>query len=129
MSASDSLGPQFADHIQVYRGLRDVAPQDVNVDNLGMHWSTNAKVAESFADDVSDPANPGTVVGALVHPKDVLRPGHPEYKEAETAGFAGEDSPEDELPIRKGAPVYLTSMQGRWENKIEDSAPGKFGTA
>ena len=129
MTSPENFGPQFKDYIQAYRGLRDVAPHEVNLSNLGMHWSTNSKVAESFADDVSDPENPGTVVGALVHPNDVLRPGHPQYKDAEAAGFAGEDSPEDELPVRKGAPVYLTSMQGRWENKTEDSTPGKFGTA
>ena len=129
MTSAENLGPQFKDHIQVYRGLRDVAPEGVQTDALGMHWSTNPKVAESFADDVSDSSNPGTVVAALVHPNDVLRPGHPEYPEAESAGCAGEGSPEDELPIRKGAPMFLTSMQGRWEDKLEDVFPKKFGKA
>lgn len=128
MSSPENLGPQFKDHIQVYRGLRDVAPADVRLDDLGQHWSTNRRVAESFADDVSDSANPGTVVGGLVHPKNIVRESDPDYEQVLSLGYEP-DASEDELPLRKGAPVHVTMLNGRWEDREENSFPQKGGKA
>lgn len=129
MTSPENLNQdQFKDHIQVYRGLRDVAPSDVRLDSLGQHWTSSRKVAESFADDVSDPANPGTVVGGLVHPNHIVRENDPDYGEVLALGYEP-DSPEAELPVRKGSPVQVTSLNGRWEDREEDTYPQKEGRA
>jgi len=116
MSAQDNLSPnQFKDHIEVFRGLHNVAPHEVNMNELGMHWSKNPNVATEFAyPEEAGEGHHGTVVSGLVHPKHL----ESSVKYLNTHGVADSDSSEQEVPVRKGSPVYVKSMTHlNWENE------------
>jgi hypothetical protein len=109
MTSPENLGPQFKDHIQVYRGYSSTpSPKDIDFNNLGHHWTTNPNVAESFAiqnDDEPEPDFPlqGTVLSGLVHKDHVMKP----EEVPDDLGVLDHDA-EAEHTIRKGAPVKIT---------------------
>lgn len=101
-------GPQF---IQLYRGLAGVSPETLDKGSLGRHWSSNRWVAESFGTDAMEEGEPATVIGALVHKRHIIPEGTEEWdNEAGRYGAEGEDSPESEYTVRRGAPVHITSI-------------------
>lgn len=111
-------GPQF---VQLYRGIYGVTPSTMRRGALGRHWSTNPKVAESFAYDEGDD-KPSVVIGALVNKKHVIPEDTDEWSsEAEMGGASGYDSPENEMTVRPGARVHVTSIIHYPDNQSEEA--------
>lgn len=115
----NALGDQFADHVNVYRGLNEVAPGEINHSSLGSHWSHDPNVAYDFAlgrpsgypDEMSEGDDKGTVLSGLVHRDHIIEPGTPEHEEwMDHSSVFGEGHPEMEATVRPGSPVYITSM-------------------
>lgn len=115
MSASDNLSKdQFKDHIEVYRGLYGVAPHEVNTESLGVHWSSNPHVAESFAyPEEMGPGHHGTIITGLVHPKHIEK----DFNKLNVHGALEHDSPELEHFVKPGSPVHVTSLRHfQWDS-------------
>jgi len=104
-------GPQF---IRVWRGLDQSAknPKNVDVDNVGIHWSDDKVAAERWA------GGNGTVLEGYVHKKHVVPRDTSEFdiyaKRNKIYGYDEGDPksiypPEKEVTLRKGSPVHLVS--------------------
>ena len=113
MSASDHLGPQFKDHVRVFRGLLSTSPDKIDRNNLGIWWSDYEPMARGLAtntddDDILDPyARPthGSVIEALVHKKD----------------FSSRD-----LMVKKGAPIHVVGVHYYTYDHEEDSIDHEY---
>jgi len=102
------MGNQFT---EVYRGFSGVSPDTLNTGRLGRHWTTNKRVAESFANDTTPEDEPSTVVVAHVRNKHIIPTGTEEWSnEAEKYGAEDWDSPESELTIRPGSRMHVMSI-------------------
>lgn len=110
----DNLGPQFKGHVKVYRGLGDVSGDQVDFSKVGRHWSTEEDVAMEFADsgNPADKDKPAVMLEGYVHPKHIL---DPEGRTARSMG-ADPDFGEEEVTVRKGAPVHVVAMT-EWEKQ------------
>ena len=97
--------------IEVYRGFANVSPDTLDTGQLGRHWTTNRMVAESFANDSSEPHEPTTVVTALVRGKNVIQPGTEEWDRE--AGRFGADwnGVESEVTVRPGSLVHVMDIE------------------
>lgn len=129
-----ALGPMFT----VYRGL-DVHPDKVDTDpiRIGRHWTTEHDVAlNQFASagfglpgrrNVS-----GTVVEALAHPNDVVKPGSEEWKELGGGdyesgyGIFSPEHSERETTIKGGSQLQIVALH-HYEPD-ESGKPRKVGT-
>jgi hypothetical protein len=98
----------FQNQILVHRGFSSTAsPDEIQFDRLGHHWTTDRKVAESFAiqdTDWAEEGHPleGTVLSAMVHKKHVMS-----AEEIPTHLEVLENGAEKEQTLRKGAPVKI----------------------
>ena len=98
-------GPQW---VQLYRGLI-ARPETLDKGNLGKHWSTNDRVALSFATDWgSDDLGSSMVIGALVHPRHIMQEGTEEWDNEN--GDYESTAAEAEKTIRKNVPMHITSI-------------------
>ena len=98
-------GPQW---VQLYRGLI-ARPETLDKGNLGKHWSTNDRVALSFATDWgSDDLGSSMVIGALVHPRHIMQEGTEEW-DNENGDYEA-TAAEAEKTIRKNVPMHITSI-------------------
>lgn len=100
--------------ITLYRGINR-HPDDVNMDDLGTHWSTDYNVAKDFATsgmglpNLGKDRSHGTIVQATFHHSDVVPEGtaeHTNWYEGggnEGMGTYGLNSSEKEVTIRRGA--------------------------
>jgi hypothetical protein len=103
-------GPQF---IRVWRGLDQSAknPKNVNVDNVGIHWSDDKSAAERWA------GGNGTLLEAYVHKKHVVPRDTSEfdiYADRNKIQSYDEDNgpfyrAEKEITLRKDSPVHIMS--------------------
>lgn len=116
MTSPENLGPQFADHIRVYRGLAGItADQALNSGKrLGIHWSNDDFIAKQFAGNDSRYTH-GTLLTGLVHPDDVMTPEeiqkHNSEQPRKTIYHQEAKGTEREIPIRQGATVHITGAQ------------------
>jgi hypothetical protein len=109
MTSVENFGPQFADHIQVYRGYSSTpTPDHIDFERLGHHWTTDRSVAERFA--IQDEDHPeegfpleGTVLSGMVDKKHVM----PKDEIHPSLGVLDNDA-EKEHTLRQGAPVKVT---------------------
>jgi hypothetical protein len=109
MAMEENLGPQFADHIKVYRGFKHYPSEPVvNFQGLGTHWTTNEAVAQAFARHQAggwkQEQYGGSVLEGYIHKDHVLS-----NDDAEAAGYALAPG-ESEVPVKPGTPVKLTRM-------------------
>ena len=101
------------DVITLYRGLNR-HPKDVDMDNLGVHWTPSFEVAKKFAtagmglpNRVTDRSH-GTIVQATFSRGDIVpegSKGHIDFYEGgggEGMGTYGHNSDEKEVTIRRG---------------------------
>lgn len=118
----EALGPQFRDHVRLYRGLNEVEPGDVGHDEMGIHWTEDPGSAQNFAlnrdewgnareswgDEEENAPDRGTVVEALVHPWHIIDRGTAEHDEmSSAANILHEGSFENETTVRPGSPVHV----------------------
>ena len=96
--------------IEVYRGFANVSPDTLDTGRLGRHWTTNRAVAESFANDSSEPHEPTTVVSALVRGKNVIPYGTEEWSNEAGDFGADEGGVESEVTVRPGSLVHVMGM-------------------
>jgi len=93
--------------IRVHRGFHGVTHDEVDTDELGVHWvgDNNAGKADQFAtrDFMEDK---GTVLVGLVHKRHLIDPESEEYEEVINYGEGAVES-EQEIPLRPGTPVHL----------------------
>jgi len=128
MSAADNLSPMFNDHIEVHRGLSDVSPEEVSLQNIGQYWSRSPDVAEGFANfswsTDSGVSEKQTVISGFVHPKDT-EPS--EWDE----GNMDDPDPEDEVKIKQGSRIHITGVYPSiWEKERGNTFnPPQVGTA
>lgn len=112
MTSPENFGPQFKDHIQVYRGL-PATIEGTDFSQVGIHWSSNKDVASAFATmgSMEETEHEGLVLHGSVDPKHVVQRGTPEWEDyaKHTAIHDDEDDPtgEQEITVRKGAPVTI----------------------
>jgi hypothetical protein len=100
--------------VTLYRGLNR-HPDDVNMDELGTHWSTDYEVAKQFATagmglpNLNKDRSHGTIVQATFNQADIVPEGSTEHKNwhegggSDGMGTYGLDSSEKEITIRRGA--------------------------
>jgi hypothetical protein len=108
MSASESI--HHKQFYEVFRGFSGVSPETLDKGSLGRHWTTNKRVAESFANDTADPDEPTTIVSALVRGKHIIPTGTEEWHNEAGLYGAEEDSVESEMTVRPGARVHVTGI-------------------
>ena len=104
--------------VEVYRGLANVEPGGVDLSSLGIHWTTNRKVAKSFTDS-GEPDRCGALVCALVRRGDILTEADPEYQQALLAGAEPPDSPEQEVSLHRWSEVRVKSITYVWDEREE----------
>ena len=119
-----SKGSQFQ---TLYRGITDESGTGVGRQNLGVHWSTDRSVAESFASfDTEGYAVPGHVITAQVHSRHIVQPGSLERRRMMAShGVHGEGSAEYEMPVRPGGIVHVRSVESLSEDGSADSWPAE----
>lgn len=100
--------------VTLYRGLNR-HPDDVDMKNLGSHWSTDYEVAKNFATAgmgipvTGKDRSHGTIVQATFDARDVVPEGSDEHNNwyegggSEGMGTYGFNSDEKEITIRRGA--------------------------
>ena len=100
--------------ITLYRGLNR-HPDNVDMKDLGVHWTTDYEVAKKFATSgmglpkVGKDRSHGTVVQATFSPDDIVPEGSDEHTDwyegggSEGLGTYGLNSDEKEITIRRGA--------------------------
>jgi hypothetical protein len=118
MTSPENFGPQFKDHIAVWRGLDLTHPDELHPKELGIHWSTDQRIAERFAAD-EDYANEqgvepsGVLLHGYVHKDNVVKPYTDEWDEL--AGrhdiLPPEESHEEEATVRAGSPVHVYKVE------------------
>jgi hypothetical protein len=127
------------DYVTLYRGREhyftwQLPKTQEDLKGLGMHWTTDPRVAEHFGAGHNDIDNDepneagqtpltagGHVIAARVHKSGIIERGTPEWrsiaKKHAIAGFDDEDPTtessnyEKEVTIRPGTPVYVTSVK------------------
>jgi hypothetical protein len=131
MTSPENIGQQF---LYLYRGLSTpkFEPEDsdqVDFDNLGVHWTPNRNVAQRFAtqevpyegdnEDLQDVfSTGGRVIRAKVRVKDIVDPNSEEGKElSDKLGIFNrttDDSDEKEHTVRPGAKVKIKGVSEVW---------------
>ena len=103
------LGPQFQ---TLYRGLT-VTPEQVDMSQVGTHWTPDRSVAEDFATfDTEGNPGPGTVITAKVHQRHVV-----DWRSSKDA-FDPSVHREREVPLRKGALLHIQDVE-----RLDDDGP------
>lgn len=121
-----TLGPQF---INVYRGVEAESVGDIDLNRLGHHWTTDRRTAESYATVGAQSGEPkaGAVFSGVVHKRNVVQRGTPEWESrAEELDYIPEWDT-DEVPIIPGRPVHVRSVE-MWDeqNRDVDAPAQKF---
>jgi hypothetical protein len=118
MSAQNISPVQFKDHVKVFRGLHETNPESLKQDNLGMHWTSRKKTAESIAHgfyaadehaDQSEMPEHSLILEGYTHKDNVVKRGTPEHKQLAEQHeiYFNHVGNEKEVTIRKGAQVHL----------------------
>ena len=110
MTSPENLGPQFADHIKLYRGLGEASFDTTQMNGVGIHWTPSKGIAGNFAlmGDREEGEEGGVVLHASVHPDHIVKRGTPEHElYAKTHDIYEENDPEAEVTVRSGAPVHI----------------------
>lgn len=116
--------------IRVHRGFHGVTSDEVDTEQLGVHWvgDNNAGKADQFAtDDYGD--NNGTVLVGLVHKRHLMDPESEEYERVINYGEGAVES-EQEIPLRPGTPVHLVHASDFYDDGNQSDyefAPRKIG--
>jgi hypothetical protein len=119
MAAHDSINARQKRWATLYRGLSGVTSGDVDLSQVGPHWTTNPHMAVNFALNrdvegypLDDEPAFGTVIEAKVHRRHII---DPESEEGQNWQFMnavlGPDNIEREKTIRPGAPVHIQAME------------------
>jgi hypothetical protein len=123
-----------AGFVKVYRGLHAGFPytvrsaKDVDLGNLGTHWSTSRGVAQSFAaSSGSSLLPPGYLVEGWVHPRHIadVKNNPEDAMRYGNRGIFGKDSGEKEATVRDGAPVRVTGMTKVYMKDDSDDGMGE----
>lgn len=108
MSASDNLSNEL--FFTAHRGL---SHDRVEGSNLGMHWSADKGVAEHFSkntDRWNDESKPRTMITARI-PMSSVETDTFKLMLNNVTDFSGKKyEHEQEIPVRKGAPVFVESI-------------------
>lgn len=125
---------EAAGHVKVYRGLHAGFPntirssKDIDLNNLGTHWTVDRNVARDFALKSGSTLRPdGYLVEGWVHPRHVAHLSNPE--DAERYGgrgiFRATFNVEQEATVRDGAPIRVTGMSKVHRVNDEDDGWGE----
>ena len=125
MSAQDNLSNEL--FFKAHRGLliNTSMGKKIDTENLGMHWSANAKRAEDFAiEKMHWPDRTGYVYHGEI-PMSSVETENPRLRDRGFANFTGQDPyKEEEVPVKDNAPVRVT---GRTTYKKKITVPGSDG--
>lgn len=121
MTSPENVGQQF---IHLYRGLRGVSGiKEIDLKNLGHHWSTDPDVAKDFATNniaaydlhpnTERNGEPGIIISAKVHRDNVVDPHSEEgdWWHMETGVLPAGENYEAEHTVREGSPVHIVSVK------------------
>jgi hypothetical protein len=116
-----TLGPQFQ---RVYRGIEADTVGDIDLDRLGHHWTTDRRTAQSYATVGMESGQPraGAVVEALVHNRNIVHRGTPEWEARGDELNYMPDWDQDEVPVIPGRPVHVQSVE-MWDEHDRDVQP------
>lgn len=110
-----AVKPKGSQFTTLYRGVTDEnadsTPFSKRTGNMGMHWSTDRSVAESFAGfDEEGYAVPGIVTTAKVHNRHIMTGMERRRAEADH-GVHSTQSAENEMPVRPGGIIHVQSVE------------------
>ena len=124
MAARDNISSQF---IPVFRGVEAESAGDIDLDKLGHHWTTDRRTAESYATVGMQSGMPmaGAVFSGLVHKRNIVQRGTPEWESRADELDYLPDWDTDEVPVIPGRPVHVQDVEMWDEGNRDVEAPVK----
>lgn len=130
-------------YVRLWRGLNQTDASAVSHESLGIHWTDDPQSAVNFAlnrdmdgwprEGAEEYPESGTVLEALVHKRNIVQRGTPEWDEyAEANNIHGDWSRENETTIRYRAPVHVVRVHrvgDHYEDAMIRDMPAQSGRA
>jgi hypothetical protein len=116
MTSPENFGPQFKDHITLYRGIGGVTPEHLKTDELGVHWTEDYETAKKFANPDhpfnagAEHPDDGVIIEAKVPASGVLNRRSKEFRDLANEKMILSKKAENETTIRPGTEVHLNQL-------------------